>query len=297
MFAKRDFDLFRVSDAANGPLVISEDLMRCMVLYNYKDHPSVLAEVRFLQEHYGKNLADLLKRKQFVVCEYMDIVWSYFEVEGEWAKQQYFAEKASYLKSLRDNLEMTRVYHFYEDLEPFELLDNAFDVAATLKDLSDSSPIAWIQEIPITSLQKRLKEDATDILVKLPEQFGCLGYNFTKRVGRTCIQDGCGLSLYRNAEFDFSQEGIMLNVNNIALFNYKKLQDHFIIPNLSKQGDKEALTEKVKQAVDTTPPAKKIELDPVEAIYDLFLKTQKEVLNPLSGDKKALKQVLNLFST
>lgn len=296
MFVKRDWDLLRVSDATNGPMVISEDLMRCLVLYDFKDFSSVKQELQFLRQHYGNKLTELLKHRQFVVTEYMDIVWAMVEIEDEWVKQQYFADKACYLKSLRDNLELVRLYSFYEELEPFELLDNAFDVAATLKDLGDISPIAWVKESPVTMLHKRLKADAIAIWDELPQHFGCLGYNFTKLPGRICMQDSCGLSLYKEAEFKFSTEGIVLTTSNIPLFNYKRIKENLIVPMLQK-GDVNALQNTVSDQIHQVPAERKLELDPAEVIYELFLSTQKAVLNPLCGDRVTLKSILKMFTT
>ena len=295
MFGRKDFDLIRCSDATNGPMVLSEDLKRCLPLYKYNDFPSIMLEITFLQQTYGSNLVELIKSHQFVYSEYMDIVWTYLSINDLWARQQYFDKKACYLKSLRDNLIMVNLYQYYENLEPFMLLDNSFDIVATVKDLSDSSPLAWLNNKPITKLHQQLHADGRTIFIKLPNNFGCLGYNFTKTRGPVCMRDSCGLSLYRSAEFDFSPNGIVLSDDNISLFDTKKLLNNHISPMASKSS-----VEEVKSIINQTkpqiPPEQLNSVDPEQAIYNIFTKTIKDKLYPLAGNKLGLQQMMTLLT-
>jgi hypothetical protein len=296
MFMGRDFDLFRCSDAINGPMVISEDLKRCLLRYDYKDYPSIVAELKFLYKHYGDLVFMLLEKNQFVASEYMDIVWSYYDIEDLWARKKYFDKKACYVKSLMDNLVLVGLYEYYQDLEPFQELENVFDVFATIEDLDgDWSPIAWVDNAPVTRFHKRLFADGQDALGKVPNNFGCLGYNFTKKVGPVCMKDTCGLSLYRAAEFDFCAEGIMLGQKNVYLLDVATILENLREP-LNKKSSIGEVKDIVRGIKGKYSSVELSSLDPEDVVYRLFTNIAKDKLYPLAGNQKISKELLNMFN-
>jgi hypothetical protein len=265
-----------------------------MALYRFKDFPSVVSEIKFLQRSYGDRFGDLFKRKQLIPCESMDIIWAYEELPDEWAKSQYLYSKAGYLKTLRDYLSLFGLYKYYEDLAPFAFLDAAYDAGVVIRDVSTPSPIAWIDGSPVTALHTRLRQDAHGRFRAMPDRFGCLGYNFTKRSGAICMTDTCGLSLYKDAEFGFTQDGILLGVENVVLFDTARIEANLCEP-FNKVGDVQALSRAATMVKESIPPIQRVDIDPSAIIYELFCKTQKEVLNPLVGNKPALQKVMNIF--
>ena len=292
----RDYDLFRTSEAMNNPMVISEDLFRCLNLYSYKEFPSIERELKFLFSYYGNSFSDLLVGQQFVISEYMDIVWTYADISDEWERQKYHFEKASYLKSLQDNLILVGLYEYYDKLEAFCLLDSCYDLHASVKDLSDGSPIAWGSSGPITKFQKQLYTDAQSVLDRLPTLFGCLGYNFTKRTGSICLRDNCALSLYKDAQFDFTREGILLDASSICLFDLNKLERNLKTPEYKDRGSFDQIREPLAKVKSEIHPMDLMELDPEQSIFEVFSREVKDKLYPV-GDKVGLRELVNLFTS
>jgi hypothetical protein len=291
----RDFDLFRCSEAVKGPMVISEDLKRCLLRHKYDEYPSIVAELKFLYGFYGDLVFTLLEDGQFVASEYMDIVWSYFDIDDLWARKKYFDQKACYIKSLMDNLVLVGLYEYYQELEPFQMLENVFDVFATVEDLEGEwSPIAWVDGAPITRYHKRLFSDGQGALDKFPDLFGCMGYNFTKTRGTVCMKDCCGLSLYRAAEFEFCEDGIMLGPRNVFLFDVSLMLANLREPLRKKSsvGEVKSLVKGIKNKYSAIELSS---LDPGEAIFKVFTSATKDKLYPLAGNKATADELFSIF--